>query len=261
MLRCSTVHAIATILVLLALAGPALSWPMSPAAHALSTALEGDGERAAVVVHFAGAPAVTCRADTRARTVVVDFAGARGEPRLLAPGELVEAAGLEPLGRDTLRLVVRVRRGATVSVLGSDPAAPTYACAVVVTDETPDVGPAGIALTWPVRGRVSSRYGMRLHPILHEHRMHQGVDIAVPTGTPIRAMKSGTVAFAGWKGASGLCVIVRHTNGMESKRHQILAEAGSTGMSTGSHLHFTVSENGKQIDPAKLMKKRIVARP
>lgn len=257
---------------LLVLASRAFAWPETSAPRVLRAALEADGERAAVVMRFTTEPKVTCTADDRARTLIVDFSPARlPDAQLFAPHELVEAAGVEPLP-DGCRVILRVRRDTTVNVLRSQPDAPGFTCAIVVADEIGDLGPGGVALTWPIRGRLSSKFGMRMHPILHEERMHKGIDIAVPHGTPVRAMRGGTVSFAGWNGASGLCVVLAHGNGLETtykhcsklrvaagdrvKRHQIIGEAGSTGMSTGAHVHFMVTEHGRQIDPARLMRKR-----
>lgn len=260
------------LFLFLALASAAAAWPETAAPRVLRAALEADGERAAVVMRFSTEPRVTCTADDRARTLVVDFQPARPPAaQLFTAHELVEAAGVEPLP-DGCRVVLKVRRDTAVNVLRSAPDASGFTCAIVVADEIGDLGPGGQALTWPIRGRVSSKFGMRMHPILHEERMHKGIDIAVPHGTPVRAMRGGTVKFAGWNGASGLCVVLDHGNGLETtykhcsklrvtaggrvKRHQIIGEAGSTGMSTGSHVHFMVTDHGKQVDPARLMRKR-----
>lgn len=270
----SALRALLPALVLLAASHPACAWPCSSTPRVLSSGLEGDADRCAVVLRFSGEPQVTFTADERNHTMIVDFAAAQlaTGARLFTPNDLVEAAGLEQIAPETLRLVMRIRRDTTVTILRSAPETPGYTCAVVVADEMGDLGPGAAAITWPVRGRLSSKYGMRMHPILHTERMHQGIDIAVPTGTPVRAMSAGIVTWAGWQGASGLCVSVHHANGMESsykhcsklrvtsgqrvKRHQILGEAGSTGMSTGPHVHLTVTQNGKLIDPARLMRKK-----
>ena len=260
--------------LLLLLASAASAWPVAPGGRVLGATLEGDADRAAVVLKLAAQAQVTCATDERARTLVIDFAPAHlpGGARLFTPNELVEAAGLEQIAPETLRLILRVRRDTAVTVLRSQGDAAPFTCAIVVADEIGDLGPGGFAITWPVRGRVSSKFGMRMHPILHYERMHQGIDIAVPSGTPVRAMSAGVVTWAGWKGESGLCVVVQHANGMEStykhcsklrvasgdrvKRHQILGEAGSTGMSTGPHVHLMVTDHGRQVDPARLMRKR-----
>lgn len=117
----------------------------------------------------------------------------------------------------------------------------------------------------PVFGRLTSKFGMRLHPIAKEWRSHDGIDIAAPKGTDIQNVMDGKVVFAGVKGGYGKTVIVEHANGRESvyahcdqvfvqagddlKAGDKIAEVGSTGVSTGNHLHFEIRENGKSVDP------------
>lgn len=114
-------------------------------------------------------------------------------------------------------------------------------------------------LMYPVRGRLSSRYGSRWG------RMHSGIDLAVPKGTAIAASDGGTVTFAGKNGELGNCVKIDHGNGTETwyghaskllvktgqkvRKGQSIAKAGSTGNSTGSHVHFEVHINGKAVNP------------
>ena len=125
----------------------------------------------------------------------------------------------------------------------------------------------GGVMRWPVPGytRVSSPYGNRMHPILRTNRFHSGIDIPAPTGTNIIAAAAGKVAFAGTQGGYGRTVILDHGGGimtlyahnsqlLVSKGNQVaqgsvIAKAGSTGMSTGPHLHFEVRENGKYVNP------------
>ena len=126
-----------------------------------------------------------------------------------------------------------------------------------------------LTFTWPLHGRLSSRFGWRVHPIYHSGRMHKGIDIAVPSGTPIRAAERGRVLWATWKGGSGLCVIVEHANGMHSyymhcskilvkrgqyvTRRQVIAKVGETGLATGPHLHFSLKRDGDMINPLKYL--------
>ena len=125
----------------------------------------------------------------------------------------------------------------------------------------------GGELRWPVPGhsRISSPYGNRIHPILGTRRFHSGIDIPAPTGTNIIAAGSGTIAFAGNRGGYGRTVFVDHGGGIitlyahcntllvsEGQRveaGQTIAKVGSTGMSTGPHLHFEVRKSGKYVDP------------
>jgi murein DD-endopeptidase MepM/ murein hydrolase activator NlpD len=118
----------------------------------------------------------------------------------------------------------------------------------------------------PVAGaRLSSGFGMRFHPVLGYSRMHQGVDFAARTGTPILASAAGTVVLAGWGGGYGNVVVLDHGKGMRTRyahMHRIgvrngqrveqgqnIGQVGSTGLSTGPHLHYEVWQNGKPVDP------------
>ena len=121
----------------------------------------------------------------------------------------------------------------------------------------------------PINGaRLSSPFGKRKHPILGFTKHHNGTDFAAPTGTPIMASGNGTVIKAGWCGKGGKCVRIRHNSsyttgyghmskiatrsGRRVNQGQIIGYVGSTGMSTGPHLHYTVSYNGKFINSQKL---------
>ena len=123
----------------------------------------------------------------------------------------------------------------------------------------------------PINGaRLSSSYGKRKHPILGYTKMHSGTDFAAPMGTPIMASGDGKVTKAGWCGGGGNCVKIKHNStyqtvyahmskfgkgikkGSKVKQGQIIGYVGSTGMSTGPHLHYEVIENGKKINSQKL---------
>ena len=123
----------------------------------------------------------------------------------------------------------------------------------------------------PINGaRLSSSYGMRKHPILGYNKMHRGTDFAAPSGTPIMASGSGTVTRARWCGGGGNCIKIRHNStyetiyahmksfakgikeGRKVKQGQIIGYVGSTGMSTGPHLHYEVVVNGKKVNSQKL---------
>ncbi len=122
-------------------------------------------------------------------------------------------------------------------------------------------------LLQPCGGRISSRYGWRIHPILKTRRFHNGVDIAAPSGTPIKASDAGKVIFAGWKNAYGRTVVIDHGSGWSTmyghcsrinvsrgqvvSRGQTIAAVGSTGWSTGPHLHWTVYRNGSSVNPLR----------
>ncbi len=123
----------------------------------------------------------------------------------------------------------------------------------------------------PINGaRLSSSFGMRKHPILGYNKMHKGTDFAAPDGTPIMASGSGTVTRARWCGGGGNCVKIKHNStyetiyahmkafakgikeGRKVKQGQIIGYVGSTGMSTGPHLHYEVVVNGKKVNSQKL---------
>ena len=123
----------------------------------------------------------------------------------------------------------------------------------------------------PINGaRLSSSYGKRKHPILGFTKMHTGTDFAAPKGTPIMASGDGLVVRAKWCGGGGNCVKIKHNSvyqtvyahmskfakgikrGARVKQGQIIGYVGSTGLSTGPHLHYEVIENGKKINSQKL---------
>ena len=123
----------------------------------------------------------------------------------------------------------------------------------------------------PINGaRLSSPFGKRKHPILGFTKMHAGTDFAAPTGTPIMASGDGVVTRAQWCGGGGNCVKIKHNSvyqtvyahmskfgrgikkGVRVKQGQIIGYVGSTGLSTGPHLHYEVIENGRKINSQKL---------
>jgi len=123
----------------------------------------------------------------------------------------------------------------------------------------------------PINGaRLSSPFGMRKHPIDGFNKMHKGTDFAAPMGTPIMASGDGVIKKAGWCGGGGNCVVIKHNStyttvyahmskfakgiksGLRVKQAQIIGYVGSTGKSTGPHLHYEVIVNGKKINSQKL---------
>ncbi|BAY94985.1 MULTISPECIES: murein hydrolase activator EnvC family protein [unclassified Tolypothrix] len=122
---------------------------------------------------------------------------------------------------------------------------------------------------YPSDAPTSSPFGWRIHPILGYRRFHAGLDFAASYGSTIRAADSGTVIFAGWYGGYGKAVIIDHGNGITTlyghtselfvsegqgvQRGQAIAAVGSTGLSTGPHLHFEVRRNGTPVDPASYL--------
>ncbi len=123
---------------------------------------------------------------------------------------------------------------------------------------------------WPTQGTITSLFGLRKHPILKSLRFHSGVDIANLKNTEILAAAGGSVKFAGPDGGYGNTVILDHGNGFESvyghaegalvktgetiKKGQLIASMGSTGLSTGEHLHFEIRFAGEALDPTVFVK-------
>lgn len=120
-------------------------------------------------------------------------------------------------------------------------------------------------LSWPVPGPVTSNFGYRIHPIFKVKKLHTGIDLRAAMGDPIKAAAAGTVVQAGWRGGYGKCVVIDHGGGLATlyahqstilvsvgqvvKRGQVIGKIGSTGYSTGAHLHFEVRVNGTPVDP------------
>ena len=123
----------------------------------------------------------------------------------------------------------------------------------------------------PINGaRLSSSFGMRKHPILGFNKKHTGTDFAAPSETPIMASGSGTIVLAKWCGGGGNCIKIKHNStyetiyahmksfargmkkGKKVRQGEIIGYVGSTGMSTGPHLHYEVVVNGKKVNSQKL---------
>jgi murein DD-endopeptidase MepM/ murein hydrolase activator NlpD len=130
-------------------------------------------------------------------------------------------------------------------------------------------GQGGACQARPVPGGVSSPFGPRFHPILHYTRMHNGADMSAGSGTPIRACRGGTVVIAGGQGGYGNTVVIDHGGAMATLyAHQsrvavgvgqsvgagdVIGYVGSTGLSTGPHLHFEVRISGNPVDPGSYL--------
>lgn len=127
-------------------------------------------------------------------------------------------------------------------------------------------------LGWPVAGTISSPYGYRNHPVREERRFHTGVDLSVPSGSEVKATADGIVSFAGWSENSGIVVVVEHGHGFSTAyahnrkalarvgqriaRGDVIAMSGSTGVSTGPHVHYEIWRNGRHADPAGFLARR-----
>jgi murein DD-endopeptidase MepM/ murein hydrolase activator NlpD len=126
-------------------------------------------------------------------------------------------------------------------------------------------------LSYPVSGAyVSSEFGLRFHPILHIWRLHAGIDFAAACGTPVHAAAPGSVVSAGWAGGYGNRIVVNHglvrgvslsttynhltrilVHGGHVGRGQLIGYSGTTGTSTGCHLHFETYDNGTPVNPRR----------
>jgi len=118
---------------------------------------------------------------------------------------------------------------------------------------------------WPTKGTISSGFGIRPHPIFGDKRPHEGIDIYAPKGSPIIATADGKVVRAGWEAGYGLSLLIDHGYGYKTlyahcsklkknkgdtvSRGDIIAMVGSTGITTGPHLHYEVIVNGKNVNP------------
>lgn len=123
----------------------------------------------------------------------------------------------------------------------------------------------GGPLQRPAAGPITSPFGNRVHPVTGRVTFHSGIDIGAPMGAPIVAAEAGVVTFAGWNGGYGNCIIIDHgggratlyghasqllvSRGQSVARGQLIARVGSTGVSTGPHLHFEVLHNGRPVNP------------
>jgi murein DD-endopeptidase MepM/ murein hydrolase activator NlpD len=124
--------------------------------------------------------------------------------------------------------------------------------------------PSTGGLMWPTSGPITSSYGWRVHPIFGTRRLHAGIDIGAPSGQSVRAAAGGVVSFSGWMGGYGNIVLVDHGRvttayahlssrsvgvGQSVSRGRTIGRVGSTGNSTGPHLHFETRVNGSPVNP------------
>lgn len=190
-----------------------------------------------------------------------------------APSRSGAEAQVQARGQTQVQAQAQVQASPLSQDLQASPAPGERPLAIASRAPVVAAAPAGAAgagreqlkLTIPVNGRVTYGFGYRVHPIYKRRLFHQGIDIAAPTGTPIRAAAAGKVVRAGPCGTYGNIVELDHGGGASTlyahcsrvlvkagdrvRAGQKIADVGSTGLSTGPHLHFEVSIDGKPRDP------------
>lgn len=156
-----------------------------------------------------------------------------------------------------------------VSKAGDGLGAPVELVSRSASSASLDAGVADFGRAMPLASvRLTSRFGMRFDPLAGGHRMHSGIDLAATEGTPVTAPQDGIVSFSNWSGGYGLLVAVEHASGIQTRfghlsrvtvrpgqqvrKGQVLGLVGSTGRSTGPHLHYEVRHRGRAIDPLAL---------
>lgn len=183
--------------------------------------------------------------DDRFDMVLANVRSADGDSH---PGPLLYA-GLDRAGQRSLQLVAW-NIGGRMSWVDAETAGQVQASGEMI---------------WPVNARITSTFGLRYHPILHFSRMHRGIDFGAGLGTPIHAAADGQVTRAGWAGGYGRQVRIAHGGGMATSyshmsrmvvepgtlvhQGQLIGYVGSSGLSTGPHLHYEVMRNGVAVNP------------
>ena len=250
---------------------------------------EGDGGSIALLSVLGGA--VVLLVLVVPLVVVVDLLVTRGRAQTAADAAALAAMGdAGGAGGDGAHDLARVNGGDVLACCGDDPArrqvtvgvAPASILLAAVVPQVQaaaaaalvgagsvtgmpagPVGPGG--RVWPVAAPATSGFGMRAHPLTGTPRLHVGIDLGAPAGTPIRAAAAGTVVFAGTMGGYGNTVDIRHGDGTTTRyahqsrilirsgqqvaAGQVIGLVGSTGASTGPHLHLEVRTSAGPIDP------------
>ncbi|CAA9377631.1 MAG: hypothetical protein AVDCRST_MAG32-1499 [uncultured Nocardioides sp.] len=205
-------------------------------------------------------------ASASVRSLVEERAAARAEARAI---RAADAAKLRALQRQQDEIEEMLRRRAAAALRRARAAAAAKAASARARSAVS--GPSDGVLSYPVDGYVTSPFGYRTHPIYHYWGMHDGVDFGGGCGTPLRASAQGRVVASYWSAVYGnrlvidhgahsgvgLATVYNHASdytvgvGTQVTRGQVIGFEGSTGWSTGCHLHFTVMANGKPVDPMK----------
>lgn len=210
-------------------------------ARALHMALAAEQQRIA---------AISARTEARQRDMVAQEQAKRAMLARLQKERVAYERMVQELEEDSRQLEVLIQR------VQSSGGGPTVAIARSLA-----------GFIWPARGVFTSGFGVRRHPIFRIRRMHTGQDIAAPYGTSVQAAAEGQVIYTGWFGGYGKIVVIDHGQGISTlyahlssilardgvrvRRGQVIGRVGSTGYSTGPHVHFEIRVNGRPIDPAR----------
>lgn len=180
------------------------------------------------------------------------------EPGAVGVGDWLLIPGARPLSPSR-------PRGETTPPSGQGPGAGGGGPAGPAPERSESPGAAGKFGLWPLSGRITSGFGWRINPVTRRRSFHDGVDIAVPVGTPVRAVADGTVVYSGWLGGWGRTVKIDHGNGIVTRYSHLqttlvqpgarvragqeIALSGNTGVSTGPHLDFGVYRGEEPLNP------------
>lgn len=235
------------------------------------------------LVTYTVQPGDTLTAIAQAHSTSVDsiaYINGIRSPDRIRPGEklqfIANASGLvvRVSGGDTLS-GLSLKYGVPVATLVqanhlSDPDHLAPGQALILPGAVPAARPVlansrAITFRWPLKGRVTSGFGWRIHPITSLEEFHQGIDVAAPEGTPILAAASGTISSQGWCGNYGRLVTIDHGDSVETRyghlsgyalekgrevsAGQVIGYVGTSGLSTGPHLHFEIRIGGEPSDP------------
>ena len=194
------------------------------------------------------------------------FAAAQAPPARITVGRAVDLSGQEPVRYLSSSASLDQSRSVIMSSSGR------FRDTVRLLTPPPGTGSGGAPEGMPLRSsRLSSGFGLRMHPLLNQVRMHTGVDLAAAMGEPVHATSAGVIMSAGWQGGYGLAVRINHGKGVETlyghlsrlnvspgqtiKPGDVIGFVGSTGRSTGPHLHYEVRKDGRPIDPSSSLHK------
>ena len=187
----------------------------------------------------------------------------KGGPEKYIPLEKVEEGGI-----NSLKVIEKIENNITFLQNKAVRQKKDFSKIEKIVQEKKDLF-AATPNIFPVQGWISSGYGWRKNPFTKKREFHQAIDIVAPWGTSMKAAAQGKVVYAGWKGAYGLMIQIKSSYGYSTvyghlsrilvkknswvSKGQIIGRVGSSGRSTGPHLHFEVWHNGKSVNPLSLM--------